>query len=125
MKILSFLVLFASMVSTQAALNGPCNGGLGACVHTSTCNAHGGTIHKNLCPHDPDDVKCCTDWQAPKCDARLGTCRFTDTCNTNVNVIEPNLCPGPNDYKCCIFRCNPTKRDGESVELDKRIPTCP
>ncbi|KAF7344801.1 hypothetical protein MVEN_01641200 [Mycena venus] len=96
------------MASTLATLNGPCKPGdglapgVGACVHTSTCNAHGGTIHNNLCPGDGDDVKCCTNWEAPKCDARRGLCRFTNTCDPNESSIVSDLCPGPNDFKCCI-----------------------
>ncbi|KAF7341397.1 putative d-alanyl-d-alanine carboxypeptidase protein [Mycena venus] len=129
MKIVSFLVLLTSMASTQASLNGPCTGGgldpgVGVCLHTSTCTADGGTIHNNLCPFDPPDVKCCTNRKAPKCDNQNGICRFTDTC-TGKDIIIPNLCPSPNNFKCCITPCSPGKRDEESVELDKRIGQCP
>ncbi|KAJ6536073.1 hypothetical protein B0H19DRAFT_1038544 [Mycena capillaripes] len=125
MKFSSFLVLLASMASTRAALNDPCDSGLGACVQNNTCNDNGGTIHNNLCPHNPIDVKCCTDWRAPKCDAREGTCRFTNTCNTETHFIVSDLCPGPNDYKCCVPAppCQTRKRDeepGQNTSFDKR-----
>jgi hypothetical protein len=105
MRISSFLVLLASVASTQATLNGPCDGGLGACVHTSTCNDHGGTIHNNLCPDDPNDVKCCTGWDAPKCQAKSGTCRFTDTCNTANHFIDSSRHSSPRTSTYSLTDC--------------------
>jgi hypothetical protein len=88
MKVVSFLVLLASIASAQASVNGHCvagggvAAGVGVCLHIKDCNAQHGTIHNNLCPFDPDDVKCCTNRPAPKCSNVLGICRFTDICNT-------------------------------------------
>ncbi|KAF7344041.1 NLPC-P60 domain-containing protein [Mycena venus] len=80
------------MASAQTVLNGPCKGGdlapgVGACVHTSTCNAHHGTIIKNLCPGTDDDVHCCTDWDAPKCQARSGTHNPLDLLPINYLIV--------------------------------------
>ncbi|KAJ7256100.1 hypothetical protein C8J57DRAFT_1075110 [Mycena rebaudengoi] len=126
MKLVSFLGVLAFIATTHAAVNGPCTGGglatgVGVCISTSKCTASGGTIHNNLCPNDPNDIKCCT--KAPCTSAALGggVCRFTNSCTGNHYTIS-NLCPGGSNFKCCA-PCAPTgKRDGSS--LDKRLPPC-
>ncbi|KAF8203440.1 hypothetical protein K438DRAFT_1670761 [Mycena galopus ATCC 62051] len=123
MKLVSFLVLLASVAWTQATVNGHCSAGggvaagVGVCLHTKDCTDQHGTIHNNLCPFDPVDVKCCTNRPAPKCSNVLGICRFTDTCDTKSgeNIIATGLCPSPDNFKCCV-PVFPVKRDEEADE---------
>ncbi|KAF7360960.1 putative d-alanyl-d-alanine carboxypeptidase protein [Mycena sanguinolenta] len=103
MSFSSLFVLFASIASTQAALNGPCTGGglasgVGICISTSSCQASGGTIYNNLCPDDPEDIKCCT--KAPCTSAIGGVCRFTSTCSINNHyMISGRLIPPPKSLR--------------------------
>ncbi|KAJ6464553.1 hypothetical protein C8R45DRAFT_1219987, partial [Mycena sanguinolenta] len=93
MKFWSALVLLASVTTTTwAAVNGPCTSGPGVCISTSSCHAGGGVSTTGLCPHDPDDIKCCT--KAP-CSPSVflggGQCQFTNTCTGNHYYIS-DLC---------------------------------
>ncbi|KAF7337211.1 hypothetical protein MSAN_02273500 [Mycena sanguinolenta] len=130
MKFSPALILFASVTSTLAAVNGPCSSGPGVCISTSSCTAGGGSYTSGLCPWDPNDIKCCT--KAP-CGSTGGLCEFTSKCTGNHYYVSGSivdeaynsgLCPGPSDFKCCL-PCVPRKRDGEEpTELDKRLPIC-
>ncbi|KAK7062368.1 glycoside hydrolase family 24 protein [Favolaschia claudopus] len=128
MKLFAYTVLLASLALTRAAVNGPCTGGglaagTGVCISTSSCTAKGGTVHNNLCPNDPDNIKCCT--KAPCTSASLGggICRTTSTCTGNHYTIS-DLCPGPNNFKCCA-PCAPGRKRGAGLtELEKRLPIC-
>ncbi|KAJ7256061.1 hypothetical protein C8J57DRAFT_1651496 [Mycena rebaudengoi] len=95
-KLVSFLGVLAFIATTHAAVNGPCTGGglatgIGVCIPTSKCTASGGTVHNNLCPFDPIDIKCCT--KAPCTSAALGggVCRFTNNCTGNHYTISSKI----------------------------------
>lgn len=69
----------------QAALNGRCAHGsdaefnnFGICVKTSTCAHYNGRTKNNLCPDDPDDVKCCVVEMCGDCGERgCSYCQWT------------------------------------------------
>ncbi|KAJ6464542.1 hypothetical protein C8R45DRAFT_877804 [Mycena sanguinolenta] len=121
---LSVFVLFATVATTLAALDGPCTSGPGVCISTSSCSAGGGVSTSGLCPNDPNDIKCCTKTPcSPAAALGSGQCQFTNTCTGN-HYILTGLCPGPSNFKCCLL-CVPGRRDEEdSNELDKRLPSC-
>jgi lysozyme len=96
------LIAFTAILlgPTYAALNGPCSvdGTPGVCVSTASCKHAGGTSHRNFCPFDPDDIRCCTKVCA---DRGAGICNWVKDCKGETLT---GLCPGPSGFKCCLTR---------------------
>ncbi|KAJ6464554.1 hypothetical protein C8R45DRAFT_940043 [Mycena sanguinolenta] len=117
MKISSAFVLLASVTTTAwAAVNGPCTSGPGVCISTSSCHAGGGVSTTGLCPHDPDDIKCCT--KAP-CSPYAGEggaggqCQFTSTCTGNHYTLTGRFLPGSVEFQVLSALCSgKTRRRG-------------
>ncbi|KAL1641280.1 hypothetical protein SLS58_006182 [Diplodia intermedia] len=95
----SLLFLLLLSPTALAEVNGPCTGAAhkpGVCIETSSCTKAGGTHIDGACPHDANDIKCCT---KPSCGSG-GTCKFVRDCETG--STKAGLCPGPSDFKCCL-----------------------
>ncbi|KKY21834.1 hypothetical protein UCDDS831_g04089 [Diplodia seriata] len=95
----SLLLLLLLSLTALAEVNGPCTGAAhkpGVCIETSSCTKAGGTHIDGACPHDANDIKCCT---KPSCGSG-GTCKFVRDCETG--STKAGLCPGPSDFKCCL-----------------------
>ncbi|KAL0940318.1 glycoside hydrolase family 24 protein [Colletotrichum truncatum] len=76
-------------------------GNIGTCQLTSKCNKLDGTIVKNLCPNDPDNVRCCF---YPSCNGN-GICK-KDTLSC-AGAYSTGDCPGPKGYRCCNKELKP------------------
>ncbi|KAE9363256.1 hypothetical protein N431DRAFT_524153 [Stipitochalara longipes BDJ] len=76
---------------------------VGTCELTSWCSDNSGYDGiSNLCPHDPDNVKCCF---SPTCYHGIGSCEDTETyfsCGKLGGRYIAGYCPGPADYQCCV-----------------------
>ncbi|TDZ67332.1 putative secreted protein [Colletotrichum trifolii] len=109
MKISTFVsALFFS--SAFAAIGSYCTdskGNIGTCQKTSKCKSLDGTIRSNLCPNDPNDVKCCL---YPECNSN-GICKKdTLSCSGSYSTGD---CPGPKGYRCCNERKPPLCTRGD------------
>ncbi|KAN0104236.1 hypothetical protein V8E51_009981 [Hyaloscypha variabilis] len=103
----SILVLPIYIGLSKAAIGDLCtpDGGItvGTCELTSWCSDNKGYDKiSNLCPNDPDDVKCCF---SPLCYHGQGSCEDKATFTQCVKLGGHYLagyCPGPTDYQCCL-----------------------
>jgi len=91
--IMKFLAITSLLLSAtaQAAINGRCNvnGTPGVCISTAKCASAGGQSPKGFCPHDPDDIRCCT---KTECNSGAGSCKWTDQCG---GTPIPSTPPSP------------------------------
>ena len=90
-----------ALVPLARSVGGSCTGSggnTGVCIDTGDCTADGGTFVSDECPHDPNNIKCCTKTKCGPSDN--GKCQFTSTSCSGSYLS--NHCPGGDNFKCFV-----------------------